>query len=251
MVDIYQIPLFYISFEPSQEIDQHYRDHGFHNVFHFSAVNGKKMDIDTLRKEKKISIRCYDDLKSGSRTYSSAMPSLGGIGCTLSHYELWCKCVEENWPYIIIAEEDNRMNEIKPEQLRYIQNHMLKKNSFFVSKSLGRRESYIQSLNGTHFCIVSNGACRELKKHCFPIDVQTDWYVAHLGSRKQIELEGFAISSQGAHFSSIQDLCPLCVLPKSNTFYICVGIAILMIIIAVIIMRRKVIQCEKVCLKRN
>jgi len=46
MIDIYGLPLFYISFKSNDDVEQHYVDRGFRNINHFEAVNGKKLNPD-------------------------------------------------------------------------------------------------------------------------------------------------------------------------------------------------------------
>lgn len=41
-----------------------------------------------------------------NRSENWGIPSLGAIGCTSSHNELWRKCVKENMEHIIIVEND-------------------------------------------------------------------------------------------------------------------------------------------------
>src|SRR3990167_3975338 len=138
-MDVYSIPLYYISFQPDENVENHYKVLGFKNVNHFSAVPGRKMDIKKLRDEGIISIRSYDDLLSG-RSDSSGMSSLGAIGCTLSHYELWKLCIDKNLPFITIAEEDNRMEgKLAQKDLKFIQKVLAKPNSVFVSSAIKKQ----------------------------------------------------------------------------------------------------------------
>jgi hypothetical protein len=44
MVDIFDIPLYYISFEQNGELEQYYRDKGFKKINFFKAIDGRKFD---------------------------------------------------------------------------------------------------------------------------------------------------------------------------------------------------------------
>lgn len=218
-IDIYSLPLYYISFEPNKDIEDHYREHGFNNVYHFNAVDGRKIDPNILREDNLITIRSYDDLISGRRCHSG-MPSLGAIGCTLSHYELWKKCINTGWPYIIIAEEDNRISrKLSEENIIKIVENISKPKGIFISANIIEQD-HRKHFFGTNFYFASRDACKEMIKYCFPIDVQTDWYIAHLGTTNKIHMGGYKISSQKSGKTHIQDSCITCWLPTNKWVYI-------------------------------
>lgn len=244
MVDIFSIPLFYISFNRSKEIEQHYHDYGFKNVNHFNAVNGKKFDIDKLRQNNVITIRSYDDLKSGRRQHSG-MPSLGAIGCTLSHYELWKLCIENNWPFIIIAEQDNRMSRILTnEDVRDITSSITKPTGMFLSTSISQQD-HRKHFFGTHFYIASLEACKVLVQNCLPIDVQTDWYISHLGTTNDISIEGYRISHQKGFSTNIQtDNCLICRMPTGKLFYISIILLVVILVVLIFYFMKKLRQCR-------
>jgi GR25 family glycosyltransferase involved in LPS biosynthesis len=244
MIDIFSLPLFYISFKPSEDVEKHYRSHGFKNVNHFEAVNGKKLDPDKLREDNLITIRSYDDLKSGRREHSG-MPSLGAIGCTLSHYELWTLCVKNGWPYMIIAEEDNQIDEITTENAKDISDTLSKPRGVFMSVNIVN-EDHRKHFFGTHFYFITAEACQKLIDGCFPIDVQTDWYMAHMGTTKDVTMEGYRLSRQKfGTVSSIQDICVTCRLPKSIWFYVGFLIFVFAIIFLAIFFKKKWSQCKE------
>jgi len=246
ITNLYKIPLYYISFQKNKKVEEQYRSYGFSDINHFSAVPGKKLDIKKLREEDLISIRSYDDLLSG-RFEHSGMPSLGAIGCTLSHYELWCLCEDTNLPYIIIAEEDNKMGrKLGEKDIQNIISVLDKPNSIFISTNISKRD-HRKHFFGTNFYIASKGACKKLAEKCFPIDVQTDWYMAHLATIGDVIIEGYPISRQNKTGSSIQKMCITCWLPKNNWFYIGVCSFILIILISVVYYRYVWKACEESC----
>lgn len=244
-MDIFNLPLYYISFDRNKEKEKHYKDHGFTNVNHFKAVNGKKMNLTKLLNDGIISIQAYHDITNGRETHQG-FPSKGAIGCTLSHYELWQKCVKSNFPAIIIAEEDNRMRErLSDKDIQNINRVLGVKNGVFMSihKRLKNGELHFF---GTHFYIARQDACKNLINNCFPMDVQTDWYMGHMHRISSIHIDGYPISEQNnERGSSIQDVCIKCTLPKSNWFYVSVGGFILVLILLVIVLLVKNRKCKK------
>jgi GR25 family glycosyltransferase involved in LPS biosynthesis len=225
-IDVFSIPLYYISFKINKETEGVLKEQGFKNIEHFPAINGKKFKKDKLLKDKTISIRSYTDLVSG-RDNHSGLPSKGAIGCTLSHALLWEKCVDEDMDYIIIVEEDVLFNSNMKNHIDNIRTTLSKSNGFFVGSNI--KDNFFF---GTQFCILTKGACDELLKSCFPIDVQTDSYISHLAKTDRISLDGYDMTRQRIDkSSSIQDLCLKCMIPNSNMFYIVILLFILILII--------------------
>jgi len=104
-IDIFSIPLYYIGFNKSDSLKNYLEGKGFKNINFFSAVIGKKLDVKDLARKSIISPSCYYDIIRG-RCEGKGFPSKGAIGCSLSHIELWKKCVNENLPFMTICEDD-------------------------------------------------------------------------------------------------------------------------------------------------
>lgn len=248
MFDIFNIPVYYISFNYEPKLEKNLSEVGFKKITHFKAIDGRKFSLNSLLKEKIISIRSYNDILT-IREQHSGMPSLGAIGCTMSHYELWRLCVEKNLPYIAVAESDLHLNKINPIIQDKIKKILERPNSVFISAHITRKKN--THFLGTHFYIISNSACKELIKNAFPIDVQTDAYIAHMDTIKKINLEGFSIGSQKRHTSLIQNWCIKCLLPTNIWTYILITLLSLTIIILLIIVYKLLRRCKSklnVCL---
>lgn len=246
-IDIFSIPLFYISFEPKPKLEKHYAKHGFKNVSHFPAVDGRKMNPETLRKNNVISIRAYNDLRGGRREHSG-LSTMGAVGCTMSHCELWKMCIKRNWPYIIIVEEDNKMNgSISKNDQKSIVKILNKPSSVFLSTKITNEDHGVH-FYGLHFYIPSLNACKAMVKYCYPIDVQTDWYVSHVANMGKIHIEGFSVAGQDKYKSSgVQDGCIICHLPKNRWFYLGIIIVMLVVIFILLFFRQKYQECKESC----
>ena len=129
-MDIYDIPLYYISFTPKEELENKLKSIGFKNINHFKAIDGRKFDPKELVDNKIITIRAYNDLLS-KRSEHIGISSVGAVGCTMSHYELWKKCSKE-LDNIIIVEDDVDINKKLKDDINFIQTSMLKNNSCVI-----------------------------------------------------------------------------------------------------------------------
>lgn len=218
-MNIFNLPLYYINFTKNINLEERFKTLGFNNINHFESIDGRKFNSKELLDKKLITIRTYRDLIH-TRTQHEGIPSLGAIGCTMSHNELWKLCIKNNHPYIIICENDVKLNKeiLKKKNLININKILQKENSIFVSSKINKYINKIQFW-GTHFYIISKEACEELIKDTFPIDIQTDYYISHKNNIKHINVDGFKIFGQKIHTSNIQDICVKCLTPNTNESY--------------------------------
>lgn len=248
-MNIFEIPLYYISFSKKENLEHVLNKVGFKNINLFNAVNGKELNIDDLINNNKISVRTYNDIVTKARHEHSGMTSVAAIGCYISHCNLWKKCVDDNLEYMIIMEDDVNVRDINKDDTEFIENTLKKENSIFISPStINYLKNKWASFYGTHFYIISNGACKQLLKHPYPIDVQVDSYMSNLVYRNLIHAEFKYIYNQTMHSSTIQELCIKCFLPTSPVFYI-IFVAIISLSIYYYYNRSRV--CETVLEKYN
>lgn len=204
-IDLLNIPLYYIGFTKNISLEQSLKTLGFKNINHFKAIDGRKYDVNSLYHNNIINIRSYNDLILG-REQDSGLPSLGAVGCTMSHYTLWKKCLDDDLPFMIILEEDVIIKSFSPKVQSDIIKTIEKPNSIFLSPHYLNqlKKTPITQFWGTSFYIVSKGACQQLVKYAYPIDVQTDYYIAHLDTFKKINVEGYNITMCDGRPSTIQ-----------------------------------------------
>lgn len=245
---IFEIPLYYIAFTKNKQLENNLYDVGFKNINHSKAVNGKQFTPEYLITNKIITLRAYNDLKIGRQEHAG-LSSLGAVGCTMSHNKLWNLCIKNNYPFIIIVEDDCYIPPLKIDNIKKIQNILDKPKSIFISSSNIVKKK-ITTFFFTHFYICSLESCKELVNNCFPIDVQTDSYIAHLDTLKKINIEGFEVSKQTIHPSSIQDICIKCLLPNDKSTYINIIFSIIIILILISIILIILIKSNKSCIKK-
>ena len=241
------IPIHYISFNPNNDLEQSFKNNGMTNIQHFKAVNGKKMDLKLLYNSGELSTHSLYTIQN-SRCSGIDMHSKGAIGCYLSHYELWKYAIEQNIPYIMIAEDDFRMKNVKPEYIESIQNQIYKfhnqtPKSVYLMDYHSSNLRYT-SLDSSHFniidrfygtgCyIISLEACRELVRKALPMSTQVDSYMSIMQQNKYVQIYG--LKDRWSYFiwdtlnSSIQDVCVKCILPHHYGYY-----AVALVIIAAV-----------------
>jgi len=237
MINIYNIPLYYIGFKKKYELEEKLKDIGFTDINHFESIDGRKMEPRELLTNGVITVRAYIDIVHG-REEHIGISSLGTIGCTLSHLELWKKCAD-NLSYIIIAEDDVIPSKISSSDEKNIQNALKQQNGCFISTSFKKHQ---KTLIGLHFYILSKGAAQNLVKKALPIDMQTDSYLGVLNNIGDINAKGYQIFHASLKkFSSTGDFgyCIKCILPSGRSFYIIIVLVIIFIFILFIIFFNK------------
>jgi hypothetical protein len=230
MIDIYNIPFYYIGFKKNIKLEDTLKKIGFKNVNYFQAIDGRKMKPKQLLKNKIISIRAYNDLIYG-REQHTGISSLGTIGCTLSHLELWKLCVE-HFPYIIIAEDDLDIKSIKDKDIKNIQKSLKDPLGVFISTKLQKGH---QLLFGLHLYFLTNGAAKKMVNNALPIDLQTDSYIGNLNNVDEINVTGYSIATQNNHKSTTGDNTIKVNLPVNNMYYYIICIVIVLIFIIMLI----------------
>jgi len=229
MIDIYNLPLYYISFHKNQALETRLGDQGFNDVHHFRSIDGRAFDPFDLRNDGIISIRSFTDLITKRRDHAG-LPSQGAVGCTMSHEALWQKCADGDMKYMIIVEEDVKFTrQFTKSDIKYINNTLSYNNGLFTSGNFkDGKSTYVQ---GLQFYIITQTAAKVLVEHCYPIDVQTDYYIAHLHQTGLIKVDGYLLTSQYLHKSKIQDVCIICMLPSNNARYMSFAVVLLIMVV--------------------
>lgn len=250
IVDVYKLPIWYISFKKSEELENMMMSAGFNRPNHFKAVNGKELDLEKVVSQGYVTIRGYNDIKHGRKSHEG-LPTKGAIGCTMSHYALWHKCVEEGYSHIIILEDDlilhNNFKEYAPKISEYISQD----DSIFIASGvsdMGYNDRYV--VTGLQFYIMSNGACKTAIQQAFPIDIQTDWYLDYLNTLGKVKIYNKNITSQKSHKSNIQDSYSVKKNVSNYSFgctIVSVSVVIIVIIVIAIYFYKQYENCKTTC----
>lgn len=221
-------------------------------IYRYSAINGKDVDLDT------IPISPYTRYlidHPNNRCSHQQLNSLGGVGCYLSHYNVW-NIYQDTPQGIYVFEDDltlcpdfkNRLKTIQIPQdcdflsfgyLGFVENSKLKKSG--VTKS----DALFMGMQGYY---VSSQGMKKLIAHAFPIEVHIDAYISLLAKLNIINLyftkETMVTQSQSTLSNITSDYCYKCALPNvslNTLIYMGIGILIAVFIIIILFKNRKLI----------
>lgn len=157
------------------------------------AVDGKELDVENLHKENIIGDlgkKSLDNTNKGiPKDFHYELGTVGAIGCSLSHINVWKTMIEKNVQTMFVFEDDawvvgvdmndimQRLEDLPPEWHMYIigQPHTILE-GIPVKEKLYK----VTRFCGTHAYIINLSGVRWLMEHgkLFPIQQQID---AHIG----------------------------------------------------------------------
>jgi GR25 family glycosyltransferase involved in LPS biosynthesis len=173
---------------------------GFSSVNLFPAIIGKDVKENIKYKRNLLSYRAEHEIHSNKlREAHSSMPSWGGVGCYLSHVELWKKAAESKNGLLIFEEDANpveynvldKLNIDFKEFLKQPDPHIFsigylgKYDSIPVegSSTLSKAKEVVYGLQAYY---ISPLGAKILLKDAFPMEVQVDSYIGYKISKNEL-----------------------------------------------------------------
>lgn len=154
-----------------------------------SACDGLELDETKISKASTPSVEYT--LKYG-RSLHREMPSVGAIGCYLSHVKIWKKIIQKNLQNVLILEDDFHIPDIKAikEYLKFLPKnyHTAFLGYFKQLTQIDHKESKINDywtfnpslLFGTYGYLISREGAERLLEKAFPIEMQVDSYISYM-----------------------------------------------------------------------
>ena len=176
------------------------------NLARHSAVDGSTLDAAT---DPRISTMCRYNIKEKTRRSHDLLDSIGGVGCALSHIQLWTNLVASKDPVHLILEDDIK---IPPDAWAAVQKMFRDTPSLADSTSwdiwsIGNlhcfetifvrpadrflvRDKWIQCAEfvGLQAYFITRGAAEKLLKDVFPIQQHIDWYITYYAQTKPFKI---------------------------------------------------------------
>lgn len=171
------------------------RDAGFSKIERQSAVDGKQIDSTQIKRLLKPS--AYQSLGK-TRAHHEDLGSVGAIGCSMSHYIVWTKVLQNNQPAIIVEDDLTLLDDL--DKFTAVQNYKTMSNYDLVWLGYGGlRESHpsVQSDGvypyrgmsfGTHFYYITPRGAEKLLSNFFPIEYQVDSYMGFENKKGNIRV---------------------------------------------------------------
>lgn len=213
----------------------------------FEAVDGRTIEPDTDPRLHLIGKMHLREANMVARDSVFALPTVGAVGCALSHLALFRRCVDTGRPLVVVEQDvefDARCARVLPEAIRRLPPDAHYASLMYISQpNTAPYNRMFRRLLGPHcdgnqcYYVAPEGARRVLR-HALPIFTQWDLLVgivAHMDA-------GFRAYTLNARLysvldvltdnlgSSIQSFAIKKYLPRSNGFYyFVIGLLIILI----------------------
>jgi len=178
----------------------------------YEAINGSAIDI---MKDERISLRTKRNVKENVRRDHEELDTAGGVGCYLSHTNVWKQFLERPEPYAMILEDDAYLHDgfvaefqeamkdatLLPQtpDLWYFN---MPTQFYYDNKGKPRPDTVKQNNLGpwiTQSCaaftgyLISKSGAEKLLETAFPLDMHVDLYTCLAGDLKRI----FSVAHRG------------------------------------------------------
>lgn len=195
----------------------------------FEAVDGSKIDDNKLKEI--LSKDAYNKLYFKTRETHEQL-TIGGVGCALSHIELWKQLVNSPYDKMLIFEDDIDINWDLYYTIEYIFNKFKKDNIdfdiFLFSVNCPFGNECFQKVNyplklfnyklykvfyfwSTACYIITKKAAKKLLKNVFPLKKQIDQYMAdYCNELKIYTIKPYIVTQSILTKTDIQNNCKEC-----------------------------------------
>lgn len=164
----------------------------FKHLKHVFAVNGKRLNY---RKDKRISIRTKLNITRNYRRSHYEIATLGAVGSSFSHIDVWKRFIASGAPQCLILEDDAILTD---SQLRII-NEVTPPPGWgiwllgcylpnLIVKPLAKGWSRVYNFTAAHAYILTRAAALKLLEEPFPIETHIEYYMTGTGLLKDIEI---------------------------------------------------------------
>lgn len=219
-------------------------------IYRYSAINGKNINLSEIPISPYTRYLIDNPI---SRCSHQQLNSLGGVGCYLSHYNVW-DLYKNTTSGIYIFEDDLKLCPDFKDKLEMIQIPKdcdvlsfgylgLLENAKLKKEGVTKGDAFFFGLQGYY---VSPQGMKKLIAHAFPIEVHVDAYISLLAKLNIINLyfteKTMVTQSQTTSSNITSDYCYKCLLPNvslNTLIYIGIGIVLFLIIITTCIKIKK------------
>jgi GR25 family glycosyltransferase involved in LPS biosynthesis len=195
-----------------QELMKHY------TFERYEAINGSAIDV---MKDERISLRTKRNVKEHVRRDHEELDSAGGVGCYLSHTNVWKQFLERPEPYAMVLEDDAYLHEGFLEEFQAAMKDAtllpqmpdlwyfnMPTQFYYDNKGKPRPDTVKYNCLGpwiTQTCsnftgyLISKKGAEKLLETAFPLDMHVDLYTCLAGDLNRI----FSVAHRGVILDQI------------------------------------------------
>jgi len=195
--NIFNIPTYVISMKERPERWKRYTEqpvtNKFKNARRSNAVNGKKLKYEN---DSRISVRTRLNIFRNYRRSHYEIATLGAVGCSLSHIDIWKKFLATDSKYCFVMEDDciltdetfthiNTLIPNLPPKWGVWLLGMYSPNLVF-SPMHTKPWNRIYSFTASHAYVITRDAAKTFLQDAFPVESHIDHYISAISVLKDI-----------------------------------------------------------------
>jgi GR25 family glycosyltransferase involved in LPS biosynthesis len=195
--NIFNIPTYVISMKERPERWKRYTEQPVTNKFKHArrsnAINGKKLKYV---KDRRISVRTRLNIFRNYRRSHHEIATLGAVGCSLSHIDVWKKFLNTGAKYCFIMEDDciltdetftnvNKLIPTLPPMWGVWLLGMYKPNLVFSPMDV-KPWNRVYSFTASHAYVITRDAAKTFLQDAFPVESHIDHYISAISVLKDI-----------------------------------------------------------------
>jgi len=160
------------------------------------ATNGKA--IKNFKKDKRISLRTRYNIFRNYRRSHHEIATLGAVGASLSHIDLWKRFVASGEPYCMVFEDDARVHTDTIHKIHRLWPTLPSswgiwliayfKPTMVIEALPEKPWNRVVSFSAAHAYILKREAAQALLEDALPIEMHIDHYMAMCGIMKDFKL---------------------------------------------------------------
>ena len=196
----------------------------FNNYVFYEAIIGNELSESQIYEV--MSVNSLYTLYKKYKNHSD-IRTKGGIGCYLSHYNIWVDVIKNNYKNVLVFEDDIYCDYDYDKILSYINNVPQDYDIAFlgyVFLTLNKEKCEINNywnltnslrLMGTQSYLLSNSGAIKLSKKALPIEMQVDSYINYICNvnpniKRYISKKNLFLQNLLTYSTDIQNLCTVC-----------------------------------------
>ena len=194
-LDIFNIPTYVVSMKEREDRWKRFMDQPAISMLkrlkRSNAVNGKKLDPVN---DSRISVRSRLNIFRNYRRSHHEIATMGAVGCSLSHMEIWKKFLKSGAKYCFIMEDDaiiteqslNTINELIPKLPASWGMWLLGsyKPNFVYESMTTKPWNRVYNFTASHAYLLTRPAARIFLDSATPIESHVDHYMSNISILK-------------------------------------------------------------------
>jgi len=167
----------------------------FKRLQRFSAINGKRLNY---KKDRRISLKTRMNITRNYRRSHYEIATLGAIGSSMSHINVWKKFLASDAPLCVVFEDDVILSEVQLHQVNEILPSLPQDcgvwilgcylPNLIIDPIGGSKWSEVHKFTAAHAYILTRDAAKKLLEEPYPVEMHIEYYMTAAAAIKEFKV---------------------------------------------------------------